>query len=576
MKFFRLLKGELNKILMRPILYVITGILVIALFFSYMLFNPAERTDGDFTIYNNCETLSDVSATFNSNTTYGKPGTQSLLNDSSKLVNNAKLNNESSVVTDFQTQIDNIIQRFSIYKSNTTYSSETDLASPSEMAEHQNLLNQIENLEDDFETNRNLSLSPVLVTSSVNSQLEQSFFNIIKSFKNMNKTSHKAHIDLINKIEQQNSLGNLKSLLQTIKSKKVSEDELTQVETCIEKSITYLSTLETQINEVNESLDNERVDELKALVGRYYLVGLNINNLAKNITTYSPILDMTDAEVNTYFGYGGVHTYQIAESITYQKYLANNNAVSTDFANVFSPTRTSNGTANAFDFVYFGLEIISFIVIIFTVVISAGMLAGEQTNGTLKLLLIRPYSRNKILTSKLLASLIFASIFLLFSTIVLFLIGLFTMGANFTPMLCIFNATSPFVVSPVVTLLIYLLCLMFKVFIYILLSLAISAIFRSNVAAVGISIVLYFLLSIFGTIFSGSYWYGFLPLSNLDLFKYFGGAFIATGNISPISIIFSSPMFYGGSFLYSILITLGIGLIIAITTYLIFKKREIK
>ncbi|MFP3471854.1 ABC transporter permease subunit, partial [Micrococcus sp. SIMBA_144] len=45
---------------------------------------------------------------------------------------------------------------------------------------------------------------------------------------------------------------------------------------------------------------------------------------------------------------------------------------------------------------------------IFTIIIGAGVIASEYSWGTIKLLLIRPASRTKILASKFIATLLFA------------------------------------------------------------------------------------------------------------------------------------------------------------------------
>ena len=462
------------------------------------------------------------------------------------------------------------------YRNFDTSLIEDELASEQEKNVHQELKASIEDLKNLYEVNINSATSPLLVQTAVHNELNQLFLSTLNILNTQNLDQHQTHKSIRTILEANQSIGKMNTLIKTLALKSVNENKLEELEENIEKAQNYLNTLMVQIEEIEGEGDNERVAELKSLVTRYYLVGQNVSNLISTTVKYYPVLNMSSAEINNYFGYADIHSYQITEKITYQKFLLNNNAVSTDYANVYSPTRTSNAQSNAFDFIYFGLETTSFIIIIFTVVIAAGMLAGEHSNGTLKLLMIRPYSRNKILASKFLAPIIFATIFLLFSTIILFLIGFFTMGADFTPVLGIFNATLPFVASPIVLVLIYLICLIFKVLIYVIIAVAISTIFRSNVAAVGISTTLYFLLSILGTIFASSYWYGFLPLSNLDLFKYFGGAFVAGGSGGPIALLFSSPIFYGGTFGYSLLITLGIGAILTACTFWIFKKREIK
>jgi ABC-2 type transport system permease protein len=73
---------------------------------------------------------------------------------------------------------------------------------------------------------------------------------------------------------------------------------------------------------------------------------------------------------------------------------------------------------------------LSFLVLVFSVVIASDIVAGEFTWGTIKLLLIRPVSRWKILLSKYIAVLLF----MLLLTVVLFVVsllsGMLLMGVN--------------------------------------------------------------------------------------------------------------------------------------------------
>ncbi|WP_424767323.1 ABC transporter permease [Paenibacillus sp. sgz302251] len=66
-------------------------------------------------------------------------------------------------------------------------------------------------------------------------------------------------------------------------------------------------------------------------------------------------------------------------------------------------------------------SVLFLLVTIFTVVIAAGGVAEEFTSGTIKLLLIRPWSRSKILLSKYIAIILFA----LLLAVVLFISALF-------------------------------------------------------------------------------------------------------------------------------------------------------
>ncbi len=67
-------------------------------------------------------------------------------------------------------------------------------------------------------------------------------------------------------------------------------------------------------------------------------------------------------------------------------------------------------------------EWILFFVILFTILIAAGIVAEEFTKGTIKLLLIRPVSRFKILLSKYVSTFLFAGILL----IAVFLVAVLT------------------------------------------------------------------------------------------------------------------------------------------------------
>ena len=67
-------------------------------------------------------------------------------------------------------------------------------------------------------------------------------------------------------------------------------------------------------------------------------------------------------------------------------------------------------------FSYLEAEVVLSLVTIFAVIIAADSVAGEFSTGTIKLLLIRPWSRSKILLSKYISLLLF----ILFFTVSLF------------------------------------------------------------------------------------------------------------------------------------------------------------
>lgn len=622
MGFYRLLKGELNKILMRPILYVITFIVIFAIIFSTFQYNPITRNEFTkyYSVYGECETVLAVDKVFK------QASNPYSVIEADKLVEQASLNLENAYLKDKKTQPGELTIKEYLYyligmhqsdkKEETVvasffsaydyYMNEQNFKTESVEFEIQWLVNVIGPLAyssinpTPIHEKNNLTEIQKYIKNNVESQniliTKQIYDELNKLYKAINDTimieNRPAAYDALKK-DNHTAIRKLfrdyklkifiEDVAEEVALKPISDKIYEDRTKSIEKTQENLITLRKQINDVVEEADELKLNLMKDLCVKYYLYALNTHNLISNTAKYCPVLDMGDSKVKEFYGYevgnnaDSIYLYSVNEDMSRELYLLDNFGTENEFATVFNANKTSNQDINAFDFVYFGLEITSIVIIIFTVVLAAGMLAGEQSTGTLKLLLIRPYSRSKILTSKLIATIIFASIFLIFSTIILFLIGWALYGVSFTPILAVFNGTSAFVISPVLMLIIYLLCILLKAFVFIVISFAISAIFRSNVGAVSISIVLYFLISIMGTIFATSFWYGFLPFSNLDMFKFFGGAFISSSSGgSLLTSIFSSSIFHGVGFYYSLAINLAVIAILTVSSYFIFKKREIK
>ena len=77
----------------------------------------------------------------------------------------------------------------------------------------------------------------------------------------------------------------------------------------------------------------------------------------------------SDAEMCTYVGFEKYSNYEYNEILTKYTYLFDNNLSDSDFANVFAFNKSSNTQTNCYDYMYFALEIVVFVVIAFTVII---------------------------------------------------------------------------------------------------------------------------------------------------------------------------------------------------------------
>lgn len=165
------------------------------------------------------------------------------------------------------------------------------------------------------------------------------------------------------------------------------------------------------------------------------------------------------------------------------------------------------------------------LVAIFTIIIAGDAVAGEFTWGTIKLLLIRPASRSKILLSKFTATLLYALLMLLLLFLTTFALGsVFEgFGGASSPDLyvgadglvheraMIFSVLKSYAFGCVDLLMMVTFAFM------------ISAAFRSSLMAVGFGIGLLFAGSIIVQVLSRYSWVKYVLFANTNLDVYFGG-----------------------------------------------------
>jgi ABC-type transport system involved in multi-copper enzyme maturation permease subunit len=311
----------------------------------------------------------------------------------------------------------------------------------------------------------------------------------------------------------------------------------------------------------------------------YAALSKNTTRILDNAIMLSAAAGKSDAEMSGYIGFENFNNYQRTEELTKYKFLFDNDKAEYDYANVFAFGRNSDFYTNAYDFIYFVLEIFAFVIIAYGVVLGAGMIAGEQSSGTIKLLAIRPYNRGKIMCSKMMAAFFFVTLFTVLSTIIAIIASLFIYGTGALaslPVLVIFNATLPFTLNAWVLLLIYLAALIIKAWIFVLLAFAISTLFKSHVGAVIISVLLYLISMVITFVAAGANWLKYVIFSNLDFFKYFGGSFINQYRSGEtFTNLFINPVFADTTIIYTSVVVVGLLLLLNIITFATFKHRDI-
>lgn len=305
---------------------------------------------------------------------------------------------------------------------------------------------------------------------------------------------------------------------------------------------TQLKSLELQKEVVNLRLDkniNYGSDNYKSIAVqnyRMYMGNYIQSSQGKNLT------DDEKSEINGYLEKANLYKYDLYNDTEYQN------------------TATANYT--------FQNSIGTYIaIIVMVVVIVAGVSISEEFNkGTVKLLLVRPYSRTKILISKLIA--VFITMLITTATILLlqFIIGGIVYGFG-TYMMNVVQFD--FTTNSIVTLNIFAylgLIFICKLPIFILigtLAFALSTLFLNSPLAVALPILGYMGSDVINMIAISYKW---------DWVKYF-----VTPNWDLSQYLFAgTPMFSGISIEFSITICAIYFVIMLVASIVSFKKRNIK
>ena len=575
-KVSRLFKGELKKIFLGPGIFFMTAFLILLLTIAPKLYEPTTKSDLATTVNISTTTVEDAYTSF-----------LDYKNDYSIRVNKVEDEIQELILTNanFKENLTNIANEVleSRMQVNTLILAEDLTGSSNNLT---NLITKAELLDATYKSYMNNYTLPLIL---VNEELNDDFtLEIAQLLRILNQTGNKSTLDFYIKLNDTlnnyKCVANIVDYVSKIKNLDYKSDNLKNI---LEKyygsqdkfKADVLTAITTSANEASSkdsyNKDQSKIEEMESLALTYLSVDDCSYYALRNALYLEVSANKSDAEMSSYIGFENFNSYQYRETLTKYDYLLNNNLADSDFATMFSFNANSGSSENAFDYMYFTLEIASFFIIAFTVVMGAGMISKEYSDGTIKLLAIRPYKRNKIILAKILATMFFAFIFVLVSVIVSLITGYILFGISFPNMLIVFNAAYTFTLPIWVVFLIYLASLMIKIWIFALLAIAISTIFKSYVAAVCISSGIYILNLILTFVSKGANWLKYNPFANLDLFKYFGGSFASLNTSQNLTSLFSSPVFADTS-IWVTTITIGIlATVLNIILFTVFKHRDI-
>ncbi len=322
---------------------------------------------------------------------------------------------------------------------------------------------------------------------------------------------------------------------------------------------------------------NDSVTIANTYVSEYKHYNIISNNIVSNSIKLAITKGMSNKEVASLYGYdfSTFSRYSVNETLLKNQYLFDNETFAFDYSDVFSfnQNSASEGTT-IFDFMFFALRISTLFIIVFAIIMAASLIASEFDSGTIKLLAIRPFKRGKIIMGKFFATMFFVMCFVLFSAIISMIAGLAMFDWNMQPVLAIFNSSVAFSISPLLLMLINIISIVLEIMFFTIIAVALSTITRSFAGTISTALVLYLLSLGLNALLGNQLWYAYSPFINTDLFKFMGGAF-ASSSTSILSSMFITPLLKNMNFYITLGMYAGISGVLLLTTYLVFKKRDI-
>lgn len=583
--FWKITRGELDKIFVRPAIFVMTGFFIVAIVISIFMFDPVRRTD--LTELANIEgnTVNQVYANFNNN--QNKLVFDKKLSDLNTMIEFYSGDDSSTTVTkdDLTTLLTNVENNLNSYA--TLVKNYTDGSKNAINNAKSTLQNSVKEIITAFNNAFTQNYMSFFITT-------KGYDSTIKYLNQLNDAvitagdteSIEYHQRIISNINDRKLLTNLKKNVTAIEAVSLKKEFVLELkQSYYDVAVERTSQIDSEIKALNIKANNSEeinknvqdINTIKTYADNYKLTIDEAYNLVYDKIMLQIVKGKSNSALSKYYGYdiSDFNKYQTKETITRNDYLFANSVYSYEFANVFQSNAISNQKTNAYDFMYYALEFLSFIIVIFCVILGSSMISGETSGGTMRMLAIRPFRRSKILTGKLMATFLIGVIFLIIGALTTFIIGARLYGLSSMPVLVIFNAETATTMSAFALFLIFLLTLLVRIITYTILAVFISTAFKSNIAAIIISIMIYLFVALFGNLFGESVYYGYLPFANVDIFRFLGGEYVSsTGNI--LGIDFSCPIQPDTNFYISISINIVFVAILLIATYNIFKKRDVE
>lgn len=336
----------------------------------------------------------------------------------------------------------------------------------------------------------------------------------------------------------------------------------------VELEVNYVVNAEKKLDDILEEFENiyygsQNLDDMESLAlnykrivtfASYNMQGELFLLLSKSLPNYA-----------NYIGYESQEELELKQTIIQNNHILKE--ASLYYTHYLQPMNfnSASGTINAYEFAYYLISIIGFILIFISIFFAYKLFGRDRKKGKVDVVLAQNASFNSVFAGKFFAILLATFSLLFVFSILIILISYLIYGVTFAPVLAVFNLSSSYVVSPLIYLFFKLLCIEFEIMFYTLITILLMNVSRKFELMFGISLGIFAVAFTLNTFLSGFFVYALFPFAHANLFSFFGGA---NSSIGFLNTAFIS----GGNFFISICYTLVLMVGIYFFTNQLFKR----
>lgn len=580
MKVSKFAKAELKKIFLRPIMLIVFVTLVIGLTVLTLFFNQSKRSDNaiNFSGANLQTAFNNFLSDYNENS---KTVLDNLLiqekNNIEEFILKIENENQINTLTNKISQTEGAMQQ--VYSAILNYNT-----NPSEIAQVENAFANLKSKALDvrnYLSEEFTSQITFYMTENNYETLQEFFRKISQNIPDTFEVPQEQFLTTYQFLATNFNFSKISTIVQNATTLPVTSYVMNPL---IEKYYTKIldasnvDNLEPKLNAlykqittfVLENADSVNSSDIKILneyLSQYKSISVMSRIILHNEFLMAKAGTKTDTELKNYIGFEEYNAYNLKQSSIFYSYLLENESYDYNYLNAFSYSQSSGTQTNAFDFTFYAMQILSVIIAIYVLFIASGTVSNEQANGTMKMLAIRPFSRNKIISGKLLACLNLMFILLLICFASSFAVGYISYGFSQTQVLLVFNASKIFTMNSFVLLAIFFVLTYLKLAFFITLAFMLSVVTKSSTLSIIISAFVYIFSLIANSLLIGYSWFSYLPFAHLDLYRYFGPN--SQGGIFDFNMPLNANIYI------SIIYLFATTLLFYIISLQVFKKRNI-